>query len=543
MGPLYRTGRTVPHGLSAEIRKLESDLEPIDIAGYHYGHRQSILPKYPPRVRAALMREYLRVSGPERSWPDGHKAGKHCSWAKANSRLWHRDVQLESAKLPLAFSESRIRSTADQCAMQCRRLTQSCLSMPEAYAACLSYADDQQVLAPTPKTNSVSMRSAHSRMLCPFWWRRQLRNTFARLAEGRLRELGFVSRRAGVYASDETVKRRIDQKKRNRRMLEGLLAVNDLGESLSLAEISDRTNSNPKVRRCEMMARLAGIEEYARANDWVADFYTLTTPSRFHAFFTSGEPNPNFRDMTPRDSQKWLTKNWARIRSKLARDKIDAYGVRIAEPHHDGTAHWHLLLFFRLEDRSRIERIVRRYMLQDSPDETGAKEHRVKVIPINYKKGSATAYVAKYVSKNIDGIGVGSDHEDDGAVSCIDNAVRVEAWASTWSIRQFQFFGIPPIGPWRELRRIRKELNTSIERFRRAVDNGSWNDYIAEMGGTCQRVVEYPVRLWKCMQDHPGYYGDPPRQETVGVSFEGRKVRTRERVWTIVPLALLEFCQ
>lgn len=73
--------------------------------------------------------------------------------------------------------------------------------------------------------------------------------------------------------------------------------------------------------------------------------------------------------------------------------------------------------------------------LQDSPDEAGAQKHRVGVTPIDYRRGSATAYVAKYVSKNIDGHGVGRDLEDDGSVSCSDNSIRVEAWSSTWAIR------------------------------------------------------------------------------------------------------------
>jgi len=173
----------------------------------------------------------------------------------------------------------------------------------------------------------------------------------------------------------------------------------------------------------------------------------------------------------------------------------------------------------------------------------GASKHRVKVIPINYKVGSVTAYVAKYVSKNIDGVGVGADHEGYGSASYVENAVRVEAWASTWAIRQFQFFGTPPMGPWRELRRIRNALKSNLERFRRAVDVGKWSEYITEMGGACQKMIEYPVRLWKKLRDQPGYYGDPPRQETVGVCFEGAEIRTRERIWAIVPSAFLEFCQ
>jgi len=543
LGPLSQSGRPTAEDTSDELRRLEGELAPIDIAGYHFGHRQSILPKYPPRIRVALMREYLQVAGPNRCWPDGGGAGKHCSWANANRRLWRRDVQLAKAKIQIAFSEHEIRMKARRCASTCSHLTMNCKALPEAYTECRQYAIDQGVKASVPKDGSISDASALSRLLCEFWWQRQLRKTFARLAEAGLRELGFVSKHSGIYASDETVNRRIEQKKRQRKMLEGLIAVNDLGESFSLAEIADGSNSNPRIRRCEMMARLAGIEQYARANGWSADHYTLTTPSRFHAFLSSGKPNPNYRENSPRGSQEWLTKNWARIRSKLARDKIDVFGIRIAEPHHDGTTHWHLLIFSKPRDKSKFEQIVRRYMLEDSPDEPGAQKHRVGVTAIDYRRGSATGYVAKYVSKNIDGNGVGRDLEDNSSVSCSDNAIRVEAWASTWTIRQFQFFGTPPIGPWRELRRIREALKSKLERFRRAADEGKWVDYIGEMGGTCRRLVEYPVKLWRRLRDHPGYYGDPPRQETIGVCIEETEYRTRDRTWTIVPAAPLEFCQ
>jgi hypothetical protein len=76
LGPLSQSGRPTAEDTSYELRRLEDELAPIDIAGYHFGHRQSILPKYPPRIRVALMREYLRIAGPERSWPDGGGAGK-----------------------------------------------------------------------------------------------------------------------------------------------------------------------------------------------------------------------------------------------------------------------------------------------------------------------------------------------------------------------------------------------------------------------------------------------------------------------------------
>jgi hypothetical protein len=41
--------------------------------------------------------------------------------------------------------------------------------------------------------------------------------------------IGFVHQRKGKYVSDETLQRRREQKKRNQRILEGLLAINEAG--------------------------------------------------------------------------------------------------------------------------------------------------------------------------------------------------------------------------------------------------------------------------------------------------------------------------
>ena len=73
------------------------------------------------------------------------------------------------------------------------------------------------------------------------------------------------------------------------------------------------------------------------------------------------------------------------------------------EPHHDGTPHWHLLLFVEPENKTKLLDIMKRYCFEEDADEKGAVDHRFEVVKINPNKGSATGYIAKYISKNIDG--------------------------------------------------------------------------------------------------------------------------------------------
>ena len=86
---------------------------------------------------------------------------------------------------------------------------------------------------------------------------------------------------------------------------------------------------------------------------------------------------------------------------------------------------------------------MREHALRDSPHEPGAQAHRCDFTAIDPAKGSAAGYIAKYIAKNIDGAHVG---EDFNGKSATETAVRVEAWAARWGIRQFQQIGGAPVG-------------------------------------------------------------------------------------------------
>ena len=83
----------------------------------------------------------------------------------------------------------------------------------------------------------------------------------------------------------------------------------------------------------------------------------------------------------------------------MKRKVIDFYGFRVAEPHHDGTPHWHANLFFPSQHEHCIRESLRHYWLSEYADERGADRVRVKFVRPDAEKGTPTDYIAKYVAK------------------------------------------------------------------------------------------------------------------------------------------------
>lgn len=378
----------------------------------------------------------------------------------------------------------------------------------------------------------IPEESRGARLMCEAWWRRQLRTVCARRAEAVARDIGMVARGRAPYVSDHGFFRWVAASRRNAAFLAQCEAVNDAGQVFGLDELAALSVSNPVVRRAELMVRVRGAEEWAeKSGGWAAAFLTITCPSSFHARLSAGVDNPRYSGASPREGAEYLAAMWARCRADLARRGLRWWGLRVAEPHQDGTPHWHLLVYAAPEHVGELVAVVRSHALREAGGEPGAARYRFQSVELPV--GAAAGYVAKYVSKNVDGFGVGEDFEAGQFAS--DSAARVRAWASIWGVRQFAWIGAPAVTVWRELRRVEAlgDAGGLWGELVAAADAGDWCRYLGLMGGAAVRAGERPAAPWRRF-DAVGRYGEAVAR-VVGVVCQGvGEVLTRVREWVVV---------
>lgn len=330
------------------------------------------------------------------------------------------------------------------------------------------------------------------------WWQNKLKRQWAFQREHLAIAAGQVQKSASPYASRTCIGEWKEQKRKNREWLKNQCIENtETGEQFELALQVDKSNANPAIRRCELMIRMRGFEDIASEYGYVGAFITLTAPSKYHSVHASGGFIKNWNAGTPRDTQKYLCSVWAKIRAKLNREGLRIFGFRVAEPHHDGTPHWHILAFMHPDHKERIHEIMRTYALAEDTHEPGAQENRFKFVDIDPSKGSATGYIAKYVSKNIDGYQLDDEIDDETGQDLKTMAKNVTAWSSRWGIRQFQQIGGAPVTVWRELRRLgsQKVENPIIDPVLAAADVGDWAAYTQLQGGATAERRDIVVRV------------------------------------------------
>jgi len=469
--------------------------------------------------------------------------------------------QYVPAGVDLSQDDADICATAGKAAENVKKVLWKAISDTHARdlieQECCDYGIDM------PEVDDDDLRAIIARVVDPRWWRRQLRKVVGRAFEGGNIRLGYVHYHGEPYASNDAVLSRLAQNRRNAAALEATIVRNEAGQEFSIAELAEKTTANKTIRRGELMLRINGFETIAKECNDQGLFLTWSCPSRFHATLHTGKPNPKYDGSDPRTANRYLGKMTALARSALARRGIGLYGFRIAEPHHDGCPHWHMLVFVRaLPDyttphvkdvASRAIRVMKRYAWRVDRGEPGAFKRRLDVKRIDWAKGSAAGYIAKYVAKNIDGV---ADHKTkEGYLITTDMAgdreltpsARVEAWAARWGIRQFQQWGGAPVSVWRELRRVPADMLTEappamaaawdavqkVEGEKRAC----WASYLRAQGGALVKRDDLMVTLAKATKTVTGRYEECERVTPYGVQCRqmvGVVFKSVRHTWTPV---------
>ncbi|MDZ7277242.1 replication endonuclease [Pantoea eucrina] len=384
------------------------------------------------------------------------------------------------------------------------------------------------------------------RMQTEKWWKGRLRRVAAAWREHLHIALANVSKTHTPYASAMAAAEWREQKRRTREFLKGMELEDEAGNRISLIDKYDSSVANPAIRRCELMTRIRGFENICNEMGFVGEFYTLTAPARYHATLKTGHGNRKWRGDSPADTQRYLCTLWQKIRARLHREAIRVFGIRVAEPHHDGTPHWHMLLFMRPEHVEPVRQAIRDYAWQEDSSELTsdkARNARFHAQAIDPNKGSATGYVAKYIAKNIDGYALEGERDNESGKPLSETAGAVCAWAARWHIRQFQFVGGAPVTVYRELRRMADGetahgLSVAFAAVHDAADAGDWAGYIHAQGGPFVRRDALAVRTWYQPSAELNAYGEEMlRIKGVFATEVGADtpILTRLIAWKVVP--------
>ena len=468
------------------------------------------------------------------------KIARDQGYIEANLSLLRLEQSLKIADFNVSFDTDNTTAFAKKKASICEKYI-SDLAETEAHRACRQLVAPFHFKLPNP-SQLGAIKPCLERYKDFSWWRRHLHKLQKRRIDEVARDLQTVHQNANPYTSGWAIQSRRNQKRRNDAYLSSTYIANDDGQSFTLKEIADRTVSNPYIRRAELMTRSKGFEIVANHACHQAVFFTITTPSRMHAQLRFGKRNPKFDGTTPKEANDYLNHIWQRMRAKLHRSDLGIYGFRVVEPHHDGTPHWHLLLFMAPKHVKAVTNTLRDYSLKEDGHEPGAAKQRFKAALIDPEKGSATGYIAKYITKNIDGSHIKEDLYGNAAPEA---AERIDAWASTHGIRQFQQIGGPPVSVWRELRRLKAEESGQIEEAYTAADAGDWAAYVMVMGGPNVRRVERPISLLyetevialPSGELNPAAltrYGDLKKPTIRGLVSGAEKIFTRLRKWHVL---------
>lgn len=318
------------------------------------------------------------------------------------------------------------------------------------------------------------------------------------------------------YISSRSFSRWKKKQEQSRHFVESMAILNpETGQAFDLEHVIDRTTANPENRRIELVVRSRGDEERAIDLGYEGVFLNWTLPSKYH------RNSDKWNGCTVKEAHENLMAQWRLARAHFKKHDIDWFGLRVAEPHKDSTPHAHMFLYCHPDQMQTLISICKEIATNEDNAELyneSIVDKRFLAKPCDPSKGSATGYIIKYISKNINGA-----HMPEGDAE--DLAFSVRAWASTHRIKQFSQSGSPAVGIWRQLRRataLDTAFDEELEALRDHADNSRWKGF-CELGFKAKLAYE----------EKHNQYGDTVKR-VIGLNWLGKIIETCSEQYELV---------
>lgn len=428
-------------------------------------------------------------------------------------------------------------------------------------------ADDAELLVVATKWATMAKwnPNSHPRDTDPNSVRRRLRRTVdcATIHTAGALELigGPPDQHRPPYVDSWTLGRFEQQQLANKNFLKKHVAIS-LDQRIPLSDIA---STQAASRRSQWYAMILGMREIASRDGFVPVFVTVTLPGEWHLSPRSGEPGDPRH--SPTDAAKEIGKRWHNALAMFHGREGKLFGIRVAEPHADGTPHLHCVLWVKLAQCGDLRDCLGQHFPAGNQSE---KDHRDKG---DFTKGpalvikkweerskednrgcaDAASYALSYVLDVLEdeaskADAAGNELADAGEIqksrTKSKELKRVKAWARHARIRRLSLLGLNPgtIGRWATFYRALKNNNSEetsahpkTKAILHAMRRRQWGSVLRLLGAFSLKN-EQPIKSVR--EARTNKWGDVVKTTVAyrDASASGQVLAfVRSRVWQIVP--------
>ena len=301
-----------------------------------------------------------------------------------------------SFNLNPSLTDNAVGKLANECSLICEKLSKQSSALENI----IIEIENELAVLDVPSRKGKSLKGDIARYCCNRWWNRKLSVIHKRNFEHIAQFLGQVNKQRNIYLSEYALNK-IQQKKKSRNtFLETLLAINEQGDQHELVDFVESSLSCATNKISELLMRMVGTAQYAENKAYDAHLVTFLCPIEMKSSFDYGEMNDEYIKNSTLEAHKYLMKSWKNTRSALDKKEKDYFGFRVVEPCHDGSPHWHLLIYTSPQKSKFILEFLKERMEKGYKFKNKKLQCSVQLEPI---PNNDVAKVIKYLTKGIEG--------------------------------------------------------------------------------------------------------------------------------------------